>query len=407
MDRRRFLTAAAGLAAGTVVSGCGGCSGGGANTIKIVSSLPRTGSAQAQTDTIVNGIRMALDDYGGEVGGFKIKYEDKDDATAAQGQWDASKEADNAREAVGDADVMGFIGPYNSGAAGNSMPILNEAGLVQISPACTWPGLTKKVPGNEESGEPGIYRKSGKITFTRVCPTDTIQAPYSAVFVKELGVKSVYVLDDKEMYGAGIAKLFAQKCRDLGIEVLGHESIVATQQNFKTVIQGVKAKNPGLLYFGGTSQSGGPQIVIDMKGEGLRCPIMVPDGCYEKAFVDAAGADTFKDITCYATFGGKGPTELTGAGGEFVTKYKAKYKIDPEAYAVYGYEAGKVLLEAIKAVGKKDREAIRAAVVGTKDFDKGAVGKWSFDADGDTTVRELTISKVEGWPFKQVKSITG
>ncbi len=133
---------------------------------------------------------------------------------------------------------------------------------------------------------------------------------------------------------------------------------MASQKNFKTLIQSIRGKNPELLYFGGTSQSGGPQIAIDMKGEGLKCPLMVPDGCYEKAFVDGVGADTFKDITCYATIGGKGPSELTGAGAEFVKKYKEKYGDEPEAYAVYGYEAGKVLLEAIKKVGKKDREAI-------------------------------------------------
>ena len=142
-----------------------------------------------------------------------------------------------------------------------------------------------------------------------------------------------------------------------------------------------------------------------MKGLGLKCPLIVPDGCYEKAFVDGAGADTFKELTCYATIGGKDPSLLTGAGAEFVKKYKEKFSKDPEAYAVYGYEAAKVFLEAAKAVGKKDRDAIREAVLKTKDFDKGALGKWSFNADGDTTLQELTISKIEDGAFKPVKSI--
>ncbi len=150
MDRRKFLSVA-GSGALVGLSGCGGCKGSG-NSIRIVSSLPRTGSAKGQTDTIVNGIKMAIDDYGGEIAGMKIAYQDMDDATAAQGQWDAGKEADNAREAIGDKNVMVFIGPYNSGASKVSQPLLNEAGLVQISPAATWPGLTKKVPGQERAG---------------------------------------------------------------------------------------------------------------------------------------------------------------------------------------------------------------------------------------------------------------
>ncbi|QJW93307.1 branched-chain amino acid ABC transporter substrate-binding protein [Frigoriglobus tundricola] len=407
MDRRKFLGVAGLTAAGAGVFLAGGC-GGNSNTLKIVSSLPRTGSAQGQTDTIVNGIRLAMDEYNNELFGHKLVHQDMDDATAAQGQWDAGKEADNAREAISDKNVMVFIGPYNSGAAKQSMPILSEAGLLQISPAATWPGLTKVVPGDEKSGEPGIYRKSDKLTFCRVCPTDNVQGPKTAEFVaRVLNAKTVFVLDDKELYGSGIAKLFMEACRtkEIGIKILGHEQLVK-QNNYKATLQKIAQLKPDAIYFGGTSQSGGPQIAIDMKGENLTCPLIVPDGCYEKAFIEGAGADLFKDVTCYATIGGKDPSLLTtGAGAEFVKKYKEKFNKDPEAYAVYGYEAAKVFLEAAKAVGRKDREAIRDAVIKTKDFDKGALGKWSFDADGDTTLQELTISKIENGKFKPVKSL--
>jgi branched-chain amino acid transport system substrate-binding protein len=328
-----------------------------------------------------------------------------DDATAAQGQWDAGKEADNAREAVADKNTMVFIGPYNSGAAKVSMPLLNEAGLLQISPAATWPGLTKKVKGDEASGEPDIYRKSGKLTFCRVCPTDDVQGPKTAEFLaKELKVKTVYIIDDKELYGAGIAKLFKEACELLGIKVLGHEQLVK-QNTYKTVLEKIRDLKPEAVYLGATSQSGAPQIAIDMVGAGMTGPLVVPDGCYEKAFIEGAGPDLFKKLTCYATIGGKDPSLLTGPGAEFVKKYKEKYNKDPEAYAVYGYEAAKVFLETAKAVGKKDREALREAVLKTKDFDKGALGKWSFNADGDTTLQELTISKVEDGKFKPVKSV--
>src|SRR5207253_9092175 len=157
VDRRRFLTTAAGVSVlglygckktGGDGGGGGGSGDGGGGTpgkIKIVSSLPRTGSAQGQTDTIVNGIRMAIADEKANLEqiGLAIEYQDLDDATAAQGQWDAGKEGDNARVAIGDSDVIAFIGPYNSGAAKVSMPILNDAELLQVSPAATWPGLTK------------------------------------------------------------------------------------------------------------------------------------------------------------------------------------------------------------------------------------------------------------------------
>ena len=413
VNRRKFL----GLAAGGVVGGgllsmvgCGGCGSSGGNTIRIVSSLPRTGSAKGQTDTIVDGIRLAIDDYGGKVGDFAIDFLDMDDATAAAGQWDSSSETANAQKAAADPDVMVFIGPYNSGAAKVSMPILNENGLLQISPACTWPGLTKKIPGVEPN-EPECYRKTDKKTFCRVCPTDDTQGPLSADFAakstaeKGLGVKSVYILDDKELYGAGIAKLFHQRCDEIKLQVLGHESIVATQTDFKQLAQKVAGANPGLVYFGGTTQTKAGQVLKDLRAAGFKGPVMVPDGFYEMAFIKSADAADL--VNCYATIGGTDPSKLTeGKGAEFVKRYKEKYRKDPEAYAIYGYEAGKVFLEGLKAVNKKDREALRAAVMDTKRTNAGAVGEWKFDDNGDTSLQQLTISRIENGKFVPVDVVT-
>jgi branched-chain amino acid transport system substrate-binding protein len=402
------MTVAGGLAAGSLL-GSGGCGKkNGQQTIRVVSSLPRTGSAEGQTTTIVNGIKMAIEDVGGEVAGFTIEYRDRDDANVTAGQWVAELETKNAQESAADGDVMAYIGPYNSGAAKISMPILNEAGLLQVSPACTWPGLTKNVK-KEDGGnpdEPDVYRPSKKITFCRVCTTDAVQGPLSAEFVKNnLKAEAVYVLDDSELYGKGVAGLFKRRAEEIGLKVLGHESINLQQQEFESLLTKIKGMNPGMVYFGGTSQTKGGQIAKDMKKVGLGCPLMVPDGCYEKAFIDAAGAANLTN--CYATIVGADPSQMTGVGAEFVKKYQAKYGKMPEAFAAYGYEAGRVVLEAIRKVGKKDRKAILEACLATKDFDKGVVGKWSFDADGDTTLKQLTISKIEGGDFKPVTVVTG
>ncbi|MBX9624097.1 MAG: branched-chain amino acid ABC transporter substrate-binding protein [Gemmataceae bacterium] len=405
VSRRRFLGVAAAGAAGAGLAGFYGCrnGGNGGETIKIVSSLPRTGSAQGQTDTIVNGIKLAIDDAGGKVGDFTIEYTDMDDATAAAGKWDGPAEAANARKAVADDDVMVFIGPYNSGAAKVSMPILNEGGVLQISPAATWPGLTKKQPG-DTSGEPDIYRPSGKVTFCRVCPTDDVQGPLSADFAKEtLGAKRVYILDDKELYGAGIAGLFQKRCEETGVQILGREGIVPTQQTFSEIASKVAALKPDMVYFGGTTQTAAGRLIKDLRAAGLTCPVMVPDGCYEQAFLESASARDLANV--YATFGGTDPSLLKGAGAEFVKKYKAKHGKEPEAYAIYGYEAGKVFLEAVKKVGKKDREAILKECLATKDFSSGAAGTWSFDKDGDTTLQQLTITKVENGKFVPQKTV--
>jgi branched-chain amino acid transport system substrate-binding protein len=398
------MTVAGGLAAGSLF-GSGGCGRkpGDKEIVRLVSSLPRTGSAKGQTNTIVNGIQMAIDDYGGEVAGMRVEYSDWDDATAAAGQWAAEAEKANAQKAAADPDVMAFIGPYNSGAAKVSMIELNEAGLVQVSPACTWPGLTKKIDGVAPD-EPEKYRPAKRITFCRVCPTDDVQGPLSADFAKSKGLDTVYILDDKELYGQGVANLFRKRAEEIGIKVLGHESINVTSNEFGALMTKIKGLNPKLLYFGGTTQTKGGQIAKDLRKSGPDCMMMAPDGCFENAFIESAGADVLEG-KCYVTVGGTDLERLGAPGKAFLDKYQAKYKSEPEAYAVYGYEAAKVVLEAIKKVGKKDREEVLKAVLATKDFDQGVIGKWSFDANGDSTLQQLKISLVTGGKFKTVEVI--
>jgi len=368
-------------------------------TIKIVSSLPRTGSAKAQTDTIVNGIVMALDEAGRKVGNFKIEYEDLDDATATAGQWTQEKEAANADQAIKDADVMVYIGTYNSGAAKISIPKLNRANLLMISPANTWPGLTK--PGKGDPGEPDVYRPSGKINYIRVVPADDLQGPLQAEWVKKVGVKKVFILDDREVYGKGVADLFRARAEEIGLKVLGQEGIDAQAQEFKPLMTKVKATEPDLVYFGGTTQTKAGQVAKDMIAVGLKCKLLVPDGCFEEAFISSAGAENLNG-RAYITFGGLPPEKLKGKGAEFVANYQKKHGKMPEAYAVYGYEAGNVALDAIRRAGKKDRDAIRAAALGIRNFE-GALGKWSFDKNGDTTMRTLTVNTVKDGKFEFVE----
>ena len=339
---------------------------------------------------------MALEEVNYRVGDFEIEYLDRDDATAAAGQWTAEAETTNAKEAAGDPDVLVYIGTYNSGAAKISMPILNQAGLLMISPANTTAGLTK--PDMGESDEPGRYRPTGKINYCRVVPADDLQGSLSADWAQKLGMKKVFVLDDTEIYGRGVANMFEERCNKLGIEVLGHESIDAKQAEFRTLMTKIKGLDPDLVYFGGTSQQKGPQVAKDLVAVGMDCPLMVPDGCMEQAFIDGAGAENVNG-RCYVTFGGLPPEALTGAGAEFVKKYQEKFGGAPEAYAVYGYESAKVALEAIRTAKKKDRASIVEACLSIRDFKGGALGEWSFDENGDTTSRTLSGNVIRDGKF--------
>ena len=367
----------------------------------IISSLPRTGSSKGQTDTVVNAIKQRLDEANMQAcgGQFSIEYRDLDDATAAKGQWDEATEASNANKAAADADVMVYLGTFNSGAAKISIPILNAVDLVMISPANTYPGLTK--PGKGEPGEPDKYYPNGKRNYARVVPADDLQGAAAANWSKEMGVKSVFVLDDTQLYGKGIADVFDAKAKEIGLEVLGREGIDGKAADYRALAAKVVDLNPDLVYFGGITQQNAGQLWKDIRGEGYKGKMMGPDGISESAFIEAAG-DAAEGT--YTTFGGVPPDKLEGKAGEWYTAYKAKYSSEPEPYAIYGYESANVALAAIDKVCAKDRAKIRDAVFATKDF-QGILGTWSFDANGDTSLTTMSGSQVKGGKFEFVQAI--
>lgn len=372
-----------------------------ADTIKIVSSLPRTGSANSQTTSMVNGIKLAIKEAGGKIGDFTIAYEDLDDASPERGQWDPALEAANADKAVRDPDVVAYIGPYNSGAAKISMPKLNAAGLLSVSPGNTWPGLTK--PGTGEPNEPQVYRPSGKVTYFRVVPADDIQGYVAAKWSQELGAKKVFILHDKELYGKGIAGVFKKTSETLGLSVLGIEGIDPKASNYKALATKIRQLGPDLVFFGGTTQTNAGQIVKDLRSSGVQAKYMVPDGCFEQAFIEAAGKSNVEG-SAFVTFGGVPADKLTGKGKQFYESYKATFGSVPESYGAYGYESASVILAALKKINKKDRQALIDEVAKTKDFE-GALGTWSFDANGDTTVKTMSGSTVKNGNFEFVKTL--
>ena len=221
MSSRHLLRAVAVTAVVLALGACGSddegggdsSGGGGGKQLTIYSSLPLQGAARTQAEAAVNGAKLALEQAGGKAGEFTIKYESLDDSTAQQGGWEPGVTSANALKVAGDDSAIGYIGEFNSGATAVSLPILNEAGIAQVSPGNTAVGITTDDPGSEP-GEPDKYYPTGKRTYARVLPKDTYQGAALAALAKEEGCASAYILNDKEVYGSGLAS---------NIEIVGQE----------------------------------------------------------------------------------------------------------------------------------------------------------------------------------------
>ena len=400
MSKRLVVLMSILVAVSMLLAACG-AGGGGAKTLKVVSSLPMTGSSLTQTQTIVNAEQLRLAQANNQAcgGKYTISYEAWDDASAAQGQWDPAVETENGNKASADPSIIAYLGTFNSGAAKLSIPILDQAGpLVMISPANTYPGLTK--PGYAQ-GEPDIYYPAGVRNYVRVVTADDVQGKVDATFMSaQLGVKTVYILDDQQLYGKGVADVFEKTAKDLGITVLGHEGIDTKAADYKALMTKVSTSNngnpPDAIFVGMVIDSNATQLLKDkvsIMGDNTKVKFMGPDGIQTQAMIDGAGASIAEGI--YASVAGLPFDKLNAAGQKFLTDYEAKYGKLTEPYAVYGYETMNVLLAAIESVctsggDPTNRKAVRDAVFATKDFN-GALGTWSFDANGDTSLTDMSI----------------
>jgi branched-chain amino acid transport system substrate-binding protein len=362
--------------------------------IKIYTSWPMQGAMVPEGTGMKNGVNLAIEQAGGMAAGMCLEVVNLDDSSPQTGKWDGAVEAENANKAVTDADAMVYIGTYNSGAAKVSMAITQRAHMAQVTPANTYPGLTKKK--GAAPGEPEIYRPLGIVSYFRVPPADDIQGAVGAHWAKKLGYKKVYILNDQELYGKGIADVFEAEAKKIGLNVVANEGVDYKQPDQKPILTKIRASGADLVYMGAVVETGAQTIIRQMKDLGMVAPkvnFMGPDGLYEEELLKAATCDAAMGVNMHITFASLPFEKMTGKGGEVYKAYKDKFKIEPTSYALYSWEAAAVVVAGINKAGAKDREKIRAAIAATKDFN-GLNGKWSFDANGDTTMDVMSGFKV-------------
>ena len=367
-------------------------SSGGGGTVDVYSSLPLQGASKAQTGALQQGIALAFDNADNKAGDTTIKYTSLDDSTAQAGNWDPAQVAANARKAAQDKAAVAYIGEFNSGASAISIPILNQAGLGMISPANTYPGLTTSEPGTEP-GEPDKYYPTGKRNYARIVPRDKIQAAALTQLFKEDGCTSVAIANDKETYGAGLARIVVLDNKAANIKT-SNTGIQKDAPNYRSYAAGLKAAGVDCFLFSGVTANGAVQINKDVGAALPDAKLYGPDGTCESGFtnpkskgIPAALAPRFKCTV--ATLAIKD----TPGGAQFLKDFQAKYNVsNPDPYAIYGYAAAQLVLDTIKAGGTTKEDFI-TKLFETKDIES-VLGTYSIDANGDTSLTDYGLYKV-------------
>jgi branched-chain amino acid transport system substrate-binding protein len=397
------------LAFGVAACGSDNTSGGGSTaagtTLTIYSSLPLQGTSRGQSEAVINGEKLALEDAGNKVGKYSIKYVSLDDSTSQNpGTADESKTGQNARQAVRDKSTIFYLGEFNSGGTKVSLPILNKASIPQISPSNTYIGLTTNEPGSEP-GEPQKYYPTGKRTYARVVPRDKIQGAALVTVMKEDGCKTATLWNDKSTYGAGLARNIKQSAQSAGLTIQNEQGTDKNAPNYRSIASQIKSD---CFVFAGVTGENAVQVYKDVAAAAPNAKLYGPDGVAEEAFTNPKKGGIPATIAkrvkiTVATLGVK---DLPSAATT-LDKYKQKYNtqtVDP--YGIYGYETMALALDALKRAGDKanDRAAVLKALFATKDR-QSVLGTYSIDKNGDTSLTDYGLYQVKDGLPSYVKKI--
>ena len=410
MKKNRLKVAVVALAASVslVLTSCSSSS----SDLFIASDLPLQGGSADQSKSTNNAIKLLLKQMDNMAGEFSVGFREYDNSTAAKGSWDDAQCAKNAQAHVAAKDEVGVMGTYNSGCAKIIVPVLNqdpEGPMVMISNANTNPGLTKAW----DAGEPEKYYPTGARNYFRVVTTDDNQGNAAAEYAKSIGVKRVYVLNDRQTYGIGVARSFTAAAKKLGLTVLSDGDAGTgwddKAPNYEALFTKIKATKPDMVYVGGIFDLNGGQLVKDKVkylGDNTKVKFMMPDGFtgYPDflALPEAQGA--------YLSFTGLSIDQFPkgGAAEKFQADYLAEYGEAPtSSFSVYGAAAAQVMLKAIAAsdgTRKGVFEAMKGIVVPAEESVVGT--ELRFDENGDIVSRDITILNVTDSKETFVKKIT-
>jgi branched-chain amino acid transport system substrate-binding protein len=386
---------------------------GGGLAVKVGIELPMSGGEAPNGVPTANGVALALE--ANPVPGFTITINQQDDAV--NGVHNPQQGAKNIQTLANDSQVLFIVGPYNSNVGQAEIPVSNAAGLMQCSPANTYPGLTKEWGGTD----PKTLRPThpDKIAYVRVATTDDLQGAAGAdIAYNIVGAKNAYVADDTQTYGVGLSNVFAEDFQKLGGTVVKRDSIPSSTTDFTSYITALQGLNADYVYYGGVTTSGLGLFRKQMAQQNMaNLPFGGGDGIVDgsaatqSSFLQVAG--TAGDANTYGTVAATHDIPNPSA---FTDAYKAKFNTDPGAYSAAGYACTQVFLQALKAVGTgvtdlaQLREAIRAYVADPSHSYDTVLGKFSFDANGDTTQHIISYykysSSTQNWEFISQRDFT-
>ena len=333
---------------GSIFAGCGDDAK--SDEIKIGANFELTGNVANYGSATLDGLKLAIkevNDAGG-VNGKKITIVDADNKS------EASEAVNAATKLISDDKVKVIVGPAVTANVIAESQVATDDKIPVVAPDATSPEVTV------ENGQVKPY-------IFRSCFIDPQQGTVMAKFATEnLKAKTAVIyVDNSTDYSKSLGKVFKEKFEAAGGKVLDQQAFVAKDQDFKATLTTLKAANADVIFVPAYYEEVG-KIVKQARELGITCPILGTDGWDDSKVADIAGADALNN-TFFSTHYSDKDDSVKG----FVEAFKQEYGHMPNVFAALGYDAGKMIVDAIKRAGSDDPEKIRQALEETKDLQVG------------------------------------
>ncbi len=414
MSRAGWRLATVSVAAAASLAGCGSAAKSGnriaGTTLTVYASGPLHGASSANGQAVLDGARLALAEVHGRIGKYHLLMRSLDDSTAQRREWDPGQTTVNAHLATADKTTIGYIGEFNSGASAISIPLLNRAGIAQISPASTAVGLTSGA-GGADPGEPQKYYPTMIRNFARVVPSDTVEAAVQVKLQQSFGCTRTFVLDDNEVDGADTASSFSFAAHAAGLDVAAVQAYNPDATDYTSLAQSVATSGADCVLISAITESHAALLTRELAAAMPQARFFGTAGVAASTFADPnqGGIPLALDWRVVVTVATLPQADYPAAGQAFYAAYTRRYG-PPEPYAIFGYEAMGLLLDAIRRGTHDGREpAVRSSVV-TALFatraHNGAIGTYGIDRDGDTTLRRYGVYRIVAGRLSFWRAIT-
>ena len=302
--------------------------------------------------------------------------------------------ASDAKTAANDPSTIAYLGDYNSAATAISLPLINAAGILQISPASPYGGLTSSLYAGQD--EPERFYPTGRRNFARLQPGDQAQARAQVALIRSLGVRKVYVLDDQDPFELPLAQMVVTDAEHAGISVAEHDSLDMTASTeFTGEAKKIAESGAQAVFFAGGTEPGAVALWKEMHSADPRLWLLGSSTMVNATFTSEIGAGA--DAKTMLSTPVLPVSHYPASAQPVLADYRRQFHEQPEAYALFGYEAMHVTLQAIRRAGARgnNRQAVIDALFAAGQHDS-VIGRYAIEPDGETTLPSYGVDRVSG-----------